>query len=147
LPARRLARLGATPEFHHGLLGHDRRQRVLTSEPRRPTQMSILTDLVLELLGSGIGPSTDRGLVTTFTAGSVGFVSLSVWLLMISPDPLSQPPWGIGVYVGSILVGAGGCLVSVLHLRRNTSDRALGVVCLAANAAAVAIPTIWILTR
>jgi hypothetical protein len=109
--------------------------------------MTILTDLILELLGSGIGPSTDRGLVTTFTAGSVGLLSLSVWLLMISPDPLSQPPWGIGVYVGSILVGAGGCLVSVLHLRRNPSDRALGVVCLAANATAVAIPTIWILTR
>jgi hypothetical protein len=70
--------------------------------------MSVLTDLVLELLDSGIGPTTDRGLVATFTAGSLAFVCLSVWLLMTSPDPLRQPAWGIGVYVGSILVGAGG---------------------------------------
>jgi hypothetical protein len=109
--------------------------------------MSILTDLFLELLEGGIGPSTDRGLVATFTCGSVALVSLCIWLMMTSPDPLRQPAWGFGVYIGSILVGAGGALVSVLHLRRNSSDRPLALLCLVANAAAVAIPSVWIFIR
>jgi hypothetical protein len=109
--------------------------------------MSILTDLVLELLGSGIGPSTDRGLVATLTCGSIALVSVSIWLLMTSPDPLTQPAWGVGVYIGSILVGSGGDLMSVLHLRRNPSDRALALLCLAVNAAAIAVPSIWLFIR
>jgi len=109
--------------------------------------MSILADLVLELLGSGIGPSTDRGLVATFTCGSVALVSVSIWLLMTSPDPLRQPAWGLGVYIGSILVGSGGALVSVLHMRRNPSDRALALLCLAASGAAIAVPPIWLFIR
>lgn len=109
--------------------------------------MSILTDLVLELLGSGIGPSTDRGLVATFTCGSFALVSLCIWLLMTSPDPLREPAWGLGVYIGSILVGAGGVLVSVLHLRRNPSDRPLALLCLVANGAAITVPSVWLFIR
>ena len=109
--------------------------------------MSILIDLVVELLGGGIGPSTDRGLVATFTCGSVALVSLCTWLLMTSPDPLREPAWGLGVYIGSILVGAGGALVSVLHLRRNPSDRPLARLCLAANGAAIAVPSVWLFIR
>ena len=109
--------------------------------------MSILTDLVLELLGSGIGPSTDRGLVATFTCGSVALVSLCIWLLMTSPDPLREPAWGLGVYIGSILVGAGGVWVSVLHLRRNPSDRPLALLCLVANGAAITVPSVWLFIR
>lgn len=109
--------------------------------------MSILADLVLELLGGGIGPSTDRGLVATFTCGSVALASVCIWLLMTSPDPLRQPAWGVGVYIGSILVGSGGALVSVLHLRRNPSDQALALFCLAANGAAIAIPSICLFIR
>lgn len=33
--------------------------------------MSLITDLLLDLIGSGIGPSTDRGLVATVSAGSI----------------------------------------------------------------------------
>src|SRR5687767_12949045 len=109
--------------------------------------MSILADLVLELLGSGMGPSTDRGLVATFTCGSIALVSVSIWLLITSPDPLRQPPWGLAVYIGSILGGSGGALVSVLHLRRNPSDRTLALLCLAGNGAAIAVPSIWLFIR
>ena len=109
--------------------------------------MSLLTDLVLELLGSALGPSTDRGLVATFTCGSVALVSLCIWLLTTSPDPLRQPVWGPGVYIGSILVGGGGTLVSVLPLRRIPSDRAVSLLCVAANGAAIAIPSMWLFIR
>lgn len=113
----------------------------------RGAQMSTLIDLVLELVGAGIEPSSQRGLVVTFAVASVAFVSVTVWLVMTSPDPLRQPAWGLGFFVGSILVGSGGLFVSVLHLRRNHSDRLLALLCLTANVAAVAIPTFWIVAR
>jgi len=109
--------------------------------------MSLLTDLVLELLGAGIGPSSDRGLVATFAIGSVAFLSVTVWVLTTSPDPFRQPAWGLVVCAGSILIGAGGFLVSILHLRRNPSDRVLALLCLGANVVAVAVPTLWIVAR
>jgi peptidoglycan/LPS O-acetylase OafA/YrhL len=109
--------------------------------------MSILTDLILEVIGSGVEPSSDRGLVATFAAGSVVLASATVWLLVTFPDPIRQPEWGFGLLVGSLLCGAGGCLVSVLHLRRNESDRVFGLLCLASNVLAIGVPTVWMIAR
>lgn len=109
--------------------------------------MSILSDLLLELLGGGIGPSTDRGLVVTFAAGCVGLSIAAIWLIATSPDPLRQPDWGVTILAGSMLCGVGGLMVSVLHLRRNPSDTAFSSLCLASNLAAVGVPIVWLLTR
>jgi hypothetical protein len=112
--------------------------------------MSLFIDLILEaaeLIGAGIGPESDRGLVATFSVGSGVFLAVAGWLLATSPDPLRRPGWGLVVYVGSILIGASGILVSTLHLRRNESDRLFSSLCLLINAAAVAIPMWWILAH
>lgn len=109
--------------------------------------MSILSDLLLDLLGGGIGPSTDRGLVVTSAVGCVAFSIATVWLIATSPDPLRQPDWGVTILGGSLLCGAGGLMVSALHLRRSPSDRAFGSLCLASNLAAVGVPIVWLMTR
>jgi hypothetical protein len=44
-------------------------------------------------------------------------------------------------------VGSGGFFVSLLHFRRNESDRLFAGVCLTVNVAAVAIPMLWIVSR
>ena len=109
--------------------------------------MSILSDLLLELLGAGIGPSTDRGLVATFAAGCVGLSIATIWLTATSPDPLREPDWGVTILAGSMLCGVGGLMVSLLHLQRSPSDRAFGSLCLASNLAAVGVPVVWLMTR
>ena len=109
--------------------------------------MSLLTDLFSDLIGSGLGPSADRGLVAMFTVGCVALASATAWLLATFPDPIMQPEWGLAVLAGSVLCGAGGLLVSSLHLRRNESDRAFGLLSLMVNAAAVAIPMVWMIAR
>ena len=109
--------------------------------------MSILTDVILELIGSVGEPSSDRGLVATFAAGSLVLASATAWLLLTFPDPIRQPEWGVGLLAGSLLCGAGGCLVSVLHLRRNESDRVFGLLCLAANVLAIGVPGVWMIAR
>ena len=107
--------------------------------------MSLLADSVLGLIETGVFPATDRGLVATLTFASVGLLATSVWLLITSADPLRQPEWALAAHVGAMLVGAGGLLVSWLHLKRNPSDQLLAILCLAANAAAhFAIPAAFI---
>jgi len=70
-----------------------------------------------------------------------------VWLLVTSPDPLRQPDWGFAVLVCSMLFGAGGLLVSMLHLARNESERVLGLMCATVNTVAMASPMIWMAAR
>jgi hypothetical protein len=75
---------------HVDCAGHESRQSNLKGN----VTMSLLIDLVLELLAAGgIESSTDRGLVATFTFGSIALVSVCIWLLMTSPEPLKQPAW------------------------------------------------------
>jgi hypothetical protein len=109
--------------------------------------MSILSDLLLDLLGGGIGPSTDRGLVATFAGGCVAVSIATVWLIATSPDPIRQPDWGVTILCGSMLCGVGGLMVSLLHLRRSPSDTAFSSLCLASNLAAIGVPIVWLLTR
>ena len=93
--------------------------------------MSILADLLLNIFESGIGSSSERGLVATFTSGSVVLSIGTVLLLTTARDPLRQPEWGMAVLAGSVLCGAAGLLLSALHLRRNQADRVFGLACLA----------------
>jgi hypothetical protein len=110
--------------------------------------MSILTDVLLELIGSGVGgPSSDRGLVATAAAGSLVLASAAIWLLLTFPDPIREPDWGTGLLVGSLMCGAGGSLLSVLHLRRNEFDRLFGLLCLASNILAIGVPAAWMMAR
>ncbi|HXW04511.1 MAG TPA: hypothetical protein VD833_04705 [Vicinamibacterales bacterium] len=109
--------------------------------------MSLITDLLLDLVGSGVGPSTDHGLVATFSAGSVLLAAVTVWLMMTFPDPIRQPEWGLAVFAGAVLCAAGGVVVSLLHLRRNETDRLFGFLSLTLNAAAVTIPMVWMAAR
>lgn len=109
--------------------------------------MSLITDLLLDLIGSGVGPSTDRGLVATFSARSVLLATLTVWLVMTFPDPIGQSEWGLAVFAGAVLCGSGGILVSLLHLRRNGSDRPFGFLSLTLNAAAVTMPIVCMAAR
>lgn len=109
--------------------------------------MSLLIDLLLDVIGSGVGPSTDRGLVATFSAGSIALTAVTAWLVVTSHDPITQPEWALTVLAGSILCGAGGVLVSLTHLRRNESDRLFGFLSLTLNSAAVAIPLAWMVAH
>ena len=109
--------------------------------------MSLLTDLIGDLVEWGVGPSSDRGIVATFSAGSVALAIATVWLVLTFANPIKQPEWGLPVFAGSLICGGGGVLVSLLHLRRNESDRLFAVFCLTLNVAAVAIPLLWIVSR
>lgn len=111
--------------------------------------MSILGDFLLEALDASIslGPSSDWGIVARFSGSSFLLLVATVWLLTTSVDPIRQPGWGLGVLAGSVLCGAGGLLVSGLHLRRVPSDRLFALVCLTLNMAALALPMLWLFTR
>lgn len=112
--------------------------------------MSPLSDFLGDLLGdlitSGVGPSSDRGIVAMFSAISAALAIATGWLLLTSSNPI-KPEWGFGVLAASLIFGGGGVLVSLLHLRRNESDRLFGALCLAVNVATVAIPLFWIIAR
>jgi hypothetical protein len=109
--------------------------------------VSLLADWFLELIGSAGGPSTERGLVATFSTGSIALTAGTVWLVMTSSDPIRQPEWGLAVFAGTLLCGAGGLLVSFLHLRRNESDRLFGILSATVNLAGVATPVLWMIAR
>jgi hypothetical protein len=109
--------------------------------------MSVLGDLLLDALVGGAGPSSDRGVVGTFAGVSCALMVATGWLLVTSPNPIQEPEWGMGVLALSVAWGVGGLVVSVLHLYRNQSDRRFGLVCLAFNVGAVAVPALWTITR
>jgi hypothetical protein len=87
--------------------------------------MTVLLDVVLELLGSGVTPSSERGFVASFTAAAVILASGTLWLLLTHSQPFANL-WGLGICVGSLAIGAAGLFTSLLHLTRNTDDRAFG---------------------
>jgi hypothetical protein len=113
--------------------------------------VSLLSDLLSDFLGdliaSGVEPASDRGIVATSSALAAVLAITTVWLLLTSPDPIKQPPWGLLVLAASMMFGSGGFVVSLLHFRRNESDRLFAGVCLTVNGAAVAIPMLWIVSR
>jgi hypothetical protein len=105
--------------------------------------MSVLLDVVLELLGAGLTPSSERGIVASFTAAALILASGTLWLLLMHPQPLAGS-WGMGICAGSLALGAAGLFTSLLHLTRNTHDRAFGALCLTANVTALLIAIIGI---
>ncbi len=50
--------------------------------------VDLVVDGVSEVIGGGVGPGNDRGVVATFSIGSFGLLG-SVWLIATSADPLS----------------------------------------------------------
>jgi fermentation-respiration switch protein FrsA (DUF1100 family) len=109
--------------------------------------MSLLTDLVLHVVGSTLAPSSNRGIVAALSVGSIVLAGTTVWLLVTSADPIRQPDWGGAVLIGSVLCGAAGVLVSLLHVRRSQSDRLFAVLNLLVNATALATPLIWMIAQ
>lgn len=105
--------------------------------------MSFLTDLLLDVVVDGLGPSTDRGRLVLFAASGLILTGLTVWLISSSHDPLNEPSWGFGAIVAGIVFGAAGTLVSVWHLIGDDTDRLLAAASLLMNAAAVATPVAW----
>ena len=101
--------------------------------------MSMLVDLFLDIVEFGSSASDERGLVGTFSAASAVSAGAIAWMLVSQRQPLTQTSVGLLACAGCIIIAAGGLLTSVLHLSRNSDDRAFGVACLAANLAAVAI--------
>jgi hypothetical protein len=81
--------------------------------------VSLLFDLLAEVVSnSGVGPSSSRALMVL---GSVTGTTLScaiVWLLVISPDPLQEPEWGLGAIALGFVFTLPAILVSVIVLRR-----------------------------
>ena len=67
--------------------------------------------------------------------------SVTLWLLLTHSQPFSDL-WGMGICAGSLAIGAAGLFTSLLHLSRNTDDRAFGGLCLTANVAAFG-PSHW----
>jgi hypothetical protein len=109
--------------------------------------MSMLIDLFFELLEPGSAASDERGLVGIFAAASAVSAGTIVWMLVSQRQPLTQSSVGLLACAGCIVIAAGGLLTSVLHLSRNSEDRAFGVACLAANLAAVAIAVFAVVGR
>lgn len=108
--------------------------------------MSILVDVLLEIVGAGLGPSSDRGMVALTAVASLAFAGSALYLIAVSGTPLSQPAWGLLVFAGSLMSGSAGVLVSWLHLRR-TEDRLFPLLCLTAAIAAIAIPAFWLIAH
>jgi hypothetical protein len=58
--------------------------------------MSLLDDLIVDALFSGIGPATNRGLVILFTIGGLALAVTSGLLVAGGVDILQPPDWKIG---------------------------------------------------
>ena len=108
--------------------------------------MNALAELVLELIGAGAGPSTDRSVVATATLASGALMCAVAWLSMTSADPLNETGWALAAQAGSFVLGAVGVLVSLLHLSRVPADRVLALVCLVINVTAVAVPVVRVMS-
>ena len=101
--------------------------------------MSVLFTVVWDLLESGVSASTERGFVASFTTAAVVLGSITLWLFFTHSGSLAYPI-GIAAFVASLAIGGAALLTSVLHLTRNSDDRAFGIACLTANVAALLIP-------
>ena len=107
--------------------------------------MSVLAELLLEALSGAIDLSSNRRMLAVFGALAGVLALATIWLLRTSSDPLNEPAWGMGLLLGSPLCGAIGSMIAGLHLRREPSDRLLGVVSLGGSLAAVLVPLLWLL--
>ena len=126
------------------LCGHESRQNNLNGSGT----MSLLIDLVSGTScwrwdGAIDGPWSRGGIHVRFCRAGV--------CVHLAADDFSRATQtaglGLGVYACAVVVGAGGTLVSILHLQRNPSDRALALLCLAVNGTAIAVPAIGIFIR
>ena len=105
----------------------------------------MLGDFLLDVLVSGLGPSTDRGLLFLLTIPALLLACMAGWLIVSSANPLDEA-LGLEVFAGSIIAGSFGLLVALLHLIREPADRVVAVLCLVINSAAVLTPLMWLAT-
>ena len=106
--------------------------------------MSLLVDLLSDVLAGALGPATNKGLLLGSTVAGLALAIVSGWLAVSSPVDVSAPDWHIGVLVCSLLVGSAGAFLSILHLSREPQrgDRVVAVISLAVNLAAATLPII-----
>jgi hypothetical protein len=110
--------------------------------------MSLLADILADLLGSALGvPSSERGLVAMLAVAAFLCGVATIVAATISEDLLRGPLWGTGTLIGSILFGAGGLMLSTLHVIRNEHERVFGGACLAASVAGPLMPLLWFVAR
>ena len=100
--------------------------------------MSLLLDLVSDLLAGALGPVSNRGLLLVSTVVGLALAVATGWLAVNSPVDVNASDWRIGVVVCSLAVGSSGAFLAVLHLVRETQrrDRVLAAMCLGVNLAA-----------
>jgi len=101
--------------------------------------MGFLVDLLADVFGGGLGPSTSRGLMVLGLTVGIGLCAANGWLLMTAADPLREPEWAFGMIVGGMIIPPAMMLLSTVTIRREPEERALAVTTLAANAAALAV--------
>jgi hypothetical protein len=111
--------------------------------------VSLLSDLLLDLLASGLGlgPSSDRGLVIMNTVGATLCGVAALIAIALSQDFVRGPYWGVGALIGSVVFGAAGAMFSGRHFVRNEDDRNLAAWCLTASLAGPSIPLVWLAIR
>ena len=102
--------------------------------------MSVLDDLIVDALFSGIGPSTNRGLLIFVTICGLTLAVTSGLLVASGVDILQPPDWKIGALLASLLAGWAGMFIAVLHLRREPADKVLAATCFVINLAAASTP-------
>jgi peptidoglycan/LPS O-acetylase OafA/YrhL len=100
--------------------------------------MSLLFDLVSDLLAGALGPVSNKGLLLVSTVVGLALAVATGWLAVNSPIDVNAPDWRIGVVVCSLAIGSSGAFLAVLHLLREPQrrDRVLAAICLVVNLAA-----------
>lgn len=102
--------------------------------------MSLLIDLLSEVMAGWLTPETNRGLLWLSTAVGLALALASGWWVANSLGDPNAPDRSIGVLVASVLVGSVGVLLLTLHLVREPAEGGLAAVCLVVNAVAVLLP-------
>jgi hypothetical protein len=102
--------------------------------------MSLLVDIVLDVLSELIPPASRKGGLVVAAAIAFAFALVIAWLIFVVPDPLNQPRWGLAALACSIVYGSGGAIASVVNLRSDEPNRAASVVLLVWSLALIAMP-------
>jgi hypothetical protein len=102
--------------------------------------MSFLGDLLEGVFGeaaaSSVGSASDRGRVRVWLCVGIVLLAASGWLLTSSPEPLREPPWGLGVLAATLVFAPVLAVLCVVHGQRMPNDRLIAVPGAIANAGA-----------
>jgi hypothetical protein len=107
--------------------------------------MSLLTDIVLELIGETILPESRKATLTLFGAISFGFALVIGRLIYVVPDPQNDPEWAPAAMTCAIVYGSAGLIASALSLLRDEPEKPACIFLLAVTAALVGMPVAWMI--